>query len=62
MKKKQGGPLQRTGVHMTKDDGEALKKTNDSAKALLDSIGSSTSSSTKAAEKTARTYSSPRFR
>lgn len=43
--KKQGGPLQRVNVRMTKEDGEALKKSNDATGALLASIGSSTSSS-----------------
>lgn len=55
MKQKKGGPLQRTGVHMTKEAGEALKKSNDSTKALLDSIRASTAPS--ADEETVDAYS-----
>jgi uncharacterized hydantoinase/oxoprolinase family protein len=42
------GPLQKVGIHMTQEEGDAFKKSNDAAKAILDAIGSNTSSSSEA--------------
>lgn len=40
----QGGPLERLGIRMKKEEGQALAKSNEATKAILDSIGSSTAS------------------
>lgn len=40
MKNPNAGILEKTGIRMTQEQGDALKKSNDEIKSLLDSIGS----------------------
>lgn len=42
----QKGLLERSGLRITEEDGESLKKSVDAQKALLDSIGTSSSTKT----------------
>lgn len=61
MPKPDAGLLERTGVRMTEEDGESLKKANEQTSTILASIGSTTASSSSESAADIASQYSPRL-